>query len=339
MPKTKIYLAKDNIDRLYGVAFWLWEYQRRNKHYIHFSNVIEYYLEYFEKIGVAKYIYSKEFYDEMFSYFYSKEDGSDIHEHPFVKRLIEEHGEVDMKMFIKFSFLGEAFRKRFFRIYKHYSIGIDTNEVVDKLLSCKNNEKCLKKILESFRSKDADDVSALLKANDKWSIKIDGDDPNWYNNDIEKSGLITIDPVSVKKNAGKIGQEINALKLVDVTLKNLFGTETIQEDVLGDVYNLCIKSSNIIPSDFTRLQLLWVFDNARINGYDDPLPFYEVHKKLSQQVRLLAYNEQIWSQFIDKKYRIKEYYDRMCFKIDSMNPLRLCKNKSNPLTLKEIFAL
>lgn len=339
MIKKNLSFAKDDIDRLQGIAFWLWEYQRRNKQYIHFCNVIEYYLGYFDSIDVADYMNSEEFHNEMFSYLYSHEDGGNFFEQPFVKRLGEEHGEIAQKMFYKFSNLGEAFRKKFFRIYKHYSVGIDTDKIVEKKLLCEKNEETVNKILSSFRSKNLEDISALLNFNQKWSIAIDGNVPDWYNVEIEKSDLVSIDPTSFKEGAFSIDQELNAIKLMNATLRNLFTKKTIQNEVLDFVYALCIKSSNIIPADFTRLQLLWIFDNARQDGYEDPLPFNEVYKKLSGKVSESDHSEELWSQFSNKEYRLKQYYDRLCIKIDTMNPLRFKKNNPKTPTLKEIFAL
>ena len=91
MAKDNSKTLLDGSDRLQRIAFWYWEYMRRNPLYQRYCAVIETYNDYFKGIGIYEFMQTREFLDEMTEYVSSHNDEEDLKYTPFRRRLEESH--------------------------------------------------------------------------------------------------------------------------------------------------------------------------------------------------------------------------------------------------------
>lgn len=314
MAKSITKLPKDNVDRLMNVAFWYWEYMRRNQHYIRYCNVIEYYKSYFQDIGEFEYLDSKEGMEELFSYFYDTENDYDVKNNPYKTRLEELHGKDAGIKFIKFSFLSEKYRSRFNRIYKHYSLGIDTDEELLKLL---NEEDIL------FETRDTTDIAALLRMHNDWTIKIDDDTPTHYIYSLEESGPITIDPKSILNTPAQIGLEAHAINLINKSIRSLIEKQFVELETFEAVYRISLAGRHINSSDEMRLAILWLWDKAHEEDDGNPAPFDAVYPLLKDKLESANVSGGVWEQILYRKSRILGYYKMLTQSISQLTVLPL----------------
>jgi len=304
--------------RLKNVAFWYWEYLRRNTLYRRYCDVIAYYFEYFDGIGEFDYLASKEGLDELNSYYYDEENDYDYKNNPYKDRLEKEHGPRAGVMFQKFSFLSEKFRSNFKRVFKHYSEGINTEEELTKLF----NKEDIR-----FESNDSLDIAALLKMYKNWKMRIDDESPTYYVFELEKSGKITIDPSSIMNDPSEVGQEAHAINLIYKSMRGLFEDHHIKAETLEAVYDLVLSGENINSSDEMRLAVLWLWDKAHEDDYFNPAPFDTVYRMLKARINEEFAHSGIWEQILYRRSRILRYYEAVDLSITQMTviPLKSAK--------------
>lgn len=306
--------SKDNADRLMNVAFWYWEHMRRNKYYTRYCDVIESYKHYFASIGELDYLDSKEGMEELFSYFYDTENDYDIKNNPYKTRLEKAHGKESGLIFFKFSFLSEKFRSKFNRIYKHYSIGINPECELQKLL---NDEDVL------FETKDTADIAALLRMHNDWAMKIDDDSPTYYIYSLEESGPITVDPKSILNNPSTIGLEAHAINLINKSVNSLIKKQFVEQETFEAVYDISVARKKINNADEMRLAILWLWDKAHEENYENPTPFDVVYPLLKDKLERANASGGVWEQVLYRKSRIRGYYEVLIQSIAQLTVLPL----------------
>lgn len=288
-----------NTDRLKRVAFWYWEYMRRNPLYRRYCAVIERYNDYFKSLGVFDYMESREYLEEMASYTSAHDDCHDLAYNPFRVRLDNEFGkEAGMKYF-KYGFLSYGYEKHFGRIYKHYSFGLDTTEALEKIFSGED---------VTFSVKGHADISALVKLNGSWMISIDEMMPTNYLYNLEKSNSITIDPKAILNNPTKVGLEVHALNMINKAVESLFGKQHIDEETLQSVYKLSLSGKHINSSDTMRLAMLWLWDKAHEKDGGKPESFDAVYPLLKDKINASGMLDGAWEQIFTRRKRIVGYY-------------------------------
>ncbi|WP_428561151.1 MAG: hypothetical protein ACP59X_18285 [Solidesulfovibrio sp. DCME] len=288
-----------NTDRLKRVAFWYWEYMRRNPLYRRYCAVIERYNDYFKSLGVFDYMECREYLEEMASYTSAHEDCHDLAHNPFRSRLENDFGKEAGMKYWKYGFLSYGFEKHFGRIYKHHSIGIDTDETLKKLLS---GEDIV------FSVKGSADISALTKLNGSWMIKIDEMTPSNFLYNLEKSNSITIDPKAILNNPTKFGLEVHALNMINKAVESLFGKQHIDEETLQSVYKLSLSGKHINSSDTMRLAMLWLWDKAHEKDGRKPESFDAVYPLLKDKINASGMLDGAWEQIFTRRKRIVGYY-------------------------------
>ena len=299
--KTKMSkIIVDDIDRLKRVAFWYWEYMRRNPLYRRYCAVIERYNDYFKSIGVFDYMESREYLEEMTSHASTHNDYHDLAHSPFRVRLDNEFGkEAGMKYF-KYGFLSYGYEKNFGRIYKHYSSGLDTNEALEKIFSGED---------VNFSVKGHSDISALVKLNGSWMISIDEMTPKNYLYNLEKSNSITIDPKAILGNPTKVGLEVHALNMINKAVESLFSKQHIDEETLQSVYKLSLSGKHINSSDTMRLAMLWLWDKAHDQDGGKSASFDTVYQLLKDKINASGMLDGAWEQIFTRRKRIAGYYE------------------------------
>lgn len=306
--------SKDNEDRLMNVAFWYWEHMRRNPQYRRYCDVIEYYKEYFDRLGELAYLDSKEGLEEHFSYFYDTENDYDVKNNPYKTYLEATHGlEAGLKYF-KFAFLSEKFRSKFKRIYKHYSIGIDTEKYLTSIIS--DNDI-------SFETRDHADIASLIRMHEEWSIKIDDSSPTYYIYHLEDSGPITVDPQGILNAPATIGLEAYAINLIHKSIRGLVKKQSIDTDTFAAVYKISVAGKNINSADKMRLAILWLWDKAHEADYANPAPFNEVYPLLKDKLKSANVSGGVWEQVLYRRSRILGYYKMLTQSISQLTVLPL----------------
>ena len=94
----------DGSDRLQRIAFWYWEYMRRNPLYQRYCAVIESYNDYFKDIGIYEFMQTREFLDEMTEYVSTHDDEDDLKYTLFRRRLEKSHGKYASLKFFNMDF-------------------------------------------------------------------------------------------------------------------------------------------------------------------------------------------------------------------------------------------
>jgi hypothetical protein len=298
--ENKIIEPQDDTDRLKRVAFWYWEYMRRNQKYRRYCQVMRQYNDYFKMIGVYDFMQTKEFLDEMFEYVYSHDELHELKYTPFRKRLERAHGEEAGRKFFKFGFWSCGFDKLFGRIYKDCDDGLDSEYALDKVLSGGNIP---------FFTEDVSDIAALIKLNSQWGISVAGSTPCVFTYDLELVNDVKIDPKAVLDNPAKIGLEAFALNLITKSVESLFEKQNILLGTYESVYKLSLAGKHINSSDIMRLSMLWLWDKAHEENENNPLPFDTVYPLLKAKIEGANAAEGVWEQLLYRKPRIREYYE------------------------------
>jgi len=315
--------------RLKSVAFWFWEYQRRNPAYRKFSYAIEYYRSYFQELGELEVIESEEGCKKFESDAFDMEDPNPKN-HPYALYLEEKYGREARLAFYKLSFLVEAVRRRFHRLYRNCYIGLDTDEALTAVLKGKPI---------TFESKDHSDINALLRSYYKWAMSIDEEAPNHYIADLDKTSGILLNYKQALKDPEQVMRELHAVKIYNATMESIFTNKRISDETLEAVYKLCLSGKNIVSADITRLILLWMWDKAHEEDENSPLDFDTVQKLLKQAIPLkYRYNDKI-ATLLQKKQRLLEYYEKICNKINTMNPLCTKQNGRQLPSIKDVLSL
>lgn len=297
-PKTRI-APQDDIDRLKCTAFWYWEYMRRNPLYIRYCDVINKYDDYFKSLGVYDYMQSKEFLDEMSAYVWTHETREELKNFPFRKRLEKEFGAEAGRKTFKYGCLSCGFENHFGRIYKHYSIGMNTEKALDDELSG---------IISPFITNNPADISALIKLNGSWLITVDGDHPDNFCYDIRRAQNIIINPDGILDDPGKVGLEVYALNLINKAVESLFEEQKLADDTMRSVYKLSLAGKRFNNADLTRLAALWLWDKAHEKSDTAPLDFADVYPLLKTKLEKAKKHDDRWDQIFGRPSRIRNYY-------------------------------
>ena len=315
--------------RIKSVAFWFWEYQRRNPAYRQFSNIIEKLRSYFDELGELRVIESEEVCKGFATEEYDMEPPSPK-DHPYALHLEQKYGKEARLAFYRLSFLTEAVRRRFQRVYCSYDIGMKTDETLNAILSGKP---------VAFESKEHIDINALLRSYNNWSMSIDEDIPNHYIADLDKTSGILLDHKKALKAPEQVMLELHAVKIFNSTIDSIFSNKRISDETLEAVYKLCLSGEHIVSSDITRLILLWMWDKAHDENSSPLLSFDEVYLSLKKAIPQGKRHEGINATSFKKRQRLFEYYENLCTKINTMNPLCTKQNGKQLPSIKDVLSL
>jgi hypothetical protein len=243
---------------------------------------------------------SKEFLDEMSEYVSTHDTREELKNFPFRKRLEKEFGDEAGKRTFKYGCLSCGFENHFGRIYKHYSIGIDTENVLNDELSGK---------IFPFTTDNPADIAALVKLNGSWLITVDDFQPDTFCYDIKRAQSIKVNPNGVIHQLGKVSREFQALNMINMAVEAMFKEQKIPDDMLESVYKLSLAGKRFANADISRLAALWLWDKAHEEDQQNPIPFKEVYPilkaKLNDKKRVIAGD---WDQQDLKANRIRKHY-------------------------------
>lgn len=251
-------IPKNWYDRLRSVAFWHWEYQRRNPAYRKWSKTIQDYLKYFDSIGEIENMSSPETFFENVEHAKSH-DGEDW-QSPYVQYLLEAHGPDAQLKYFKFCILGAKFEDKFKRIYREHWIGMDSEVALSDILDMKT---------VSFDTDDKTDLIALFSMHEEWIVQFGGEVPSYIGSFIEDHASAPFSPDATPEQTMKIGIEYQALNAFNKAVKCVFEDTFIDEQTMQAVYKLSISGKRINTADLTRLSVLWMWDYAYRANPDD----------------------------------------------------------------------
>ena len=291
-------LPADDTDRLKRIAFWYWEYMRRNPSYLRFWEVLERYHDFFKSIDVFDSMQTKEYLDEMFEFLSTHDTREEIRYTPFRRRLEANHGERAGKLFFKYGFLSCGFEKKFRRLVKEPNEGLNSKEALDLILAGKDVD---------FETHDIIDMSALGRFNESWLISVDGDSPLNFHYDLERTHSIQISPKGILDQPSKVGQEIHALNFTNKAVESLFAKQNVEDETFQSFYKLNLSGKHINSSNIMRLAMLWLWDTAHQDPCN-PRSFDEVYPLLKDKVEKAGMAGGVWEQIMTRQKRIREYF-------------------------------
>lgn len=315
MTKTQS-IPKDIYDRLRNVAFWYWEYQRRNNQYRRWSSVVECFIEYFDSIGELERMDSQETLEECLAHEKELETIFDYFDTPFCRHLVEEHGIEAKRKYIKMCFLGAKFDQKFKRVFRHHCDGIDTDLALEAILNQHD---------VSFETERVGDLSALLVMHEDWIVQIDGDVPTPILSLLEVSATLPFNPDIKPEQLENIGKEYQVLNLFNKAVKEVFEDQFLDYSTAEAAYKLSIAGRHINNSDLVRLAVLWMWDRADESNPNDvetgfPAALEALQTKLDEKGMGA---EKAFNQFFTRRKRILGYFKATNKCIEEMNVFNL----------------
>lgn len=308
---------RDNIERLESIAFWLWEYTRRNQHYRRYIDVIMWYRIQFHEVGELENLDNFCSYESVQRLMDESDSNPEIIKYnDFTRELTQKHGYFYGKAVFKILFLIMQFNKRFKRTAKDYEEGINTEEEIDKLLK---GEKV------SFLSKDQNDQYAVISLRKDWVIMVDGDTPNPNMIRFENDDVITINPSKIISHRKELSKEAASFEIYDQLSKNVSTTGRIDYETQLEIYELGGAGLDFDPrGDNMRLVMLWLWDKAHEPDDRDnpPKSFDEVYPLLKDRLHD-GDLDNLTSDVLNRKSRIKGYYRTTEYCINNLTVLPL----------------
>jgi len=285
----------DNIDRVKNVAFWHWEYLRRNAKYYNYYSQLDTIMDELLKLGFDEFCQ-----ESSVEQYVSKHD-----KFPYEKELCKRYGKRTSLLFYKYWKLDAKFELKFGRSQRLPLEGLDTDKAF-KLL--------LKDEPINFMTDDLDDILALLHLHQDWSITINDTYPNVSNlfHDIDS---ISIKPEALKENKGTVELEYQVLKFAQRLNDN--EQEHLTSSDLNAVYNLCIKGKGISRANEKRLIALWVWDQCYVEetGKLDEEKGDECCDYIDELIKNEGLTGPHWNEFLERKRRFGEFFWLTCFSI------------------------
>lgn len=293
-------VPKDWYDRLRNVAFWYWEYQRRNPSYRKWSKIIQGYLRYFDLIGELENLVSPELFLENIEHAQSHE-GEDW-QSPYVRYLSDTYGPGAKCKYFRLSVRGVKFDEKFKRVYREHWIGMDTDEALDDILDMKS---------VSFYADDETDLIALLSMHEEWIVQFGEEAPSYIGSFVEKQATAPFSPDATPEQVMKISTEYQVLNAFSKAVKCAFEDQFIDDQTMKAVYKLSIAGRHINSTDLVRLAILWMWDYAHKANPDDLVSEFDnalvaVRKKIKDKD---MDGEKAFNQFTDRRARVLGYFN------------------------------
>jgi len=294
-------IPKDGYDRLKNIAFWHWEYQRRNPEYRRWCEVIERFILYFDDIGEWEYMCSEEFARKLKEYYSDPQYDDAIMDNPYCRHLEGEHGKEARRAFIKWSLLGFQFDRKFKRIFRDASVGMDVEEALSQ---------ALKEAPVSFEVESLADMTAMLKMHNEWIVQIDGNAPSHVLAFGETNATMPINPDVPLDRLANIGHEAQVLNMLHKALFEEHGEQVLDEATPNAAYQLSIAGKHINNSDLVRLAVLWMWDRAfEANPDDLDAGFMDAYEQVTAKIEEAGMGgEKPFSQFLSRRKRIQGYF-------------------------------
>lgn len=301
-------------ERLENLAFWYWEYQRRNPVYRRWSEVLGNLYEKLEPYqDTIDEIYTPNGTVDLIKY---EREATTTHErkyNPARKVMEDRHGPKAGELLYKFNILSVKFDRKFKRPPLSHEFGVDTEEALKALLSPKELE---------FRPDDISHVSALLNMHNDWIVKIDGEDPNHTYMLLVPYVTLPIGPHVTTEIHQKATLEYEVLHLMSKTIDLWdFNEQIVDEQTADAALELLEDLKGINTANVMRLAMLWLWD--RINEDDDQsLDFDGKFKKHWGSLKSRANNagmiDKPWNQIYGKKNRIMKAFESTNCSIQNM---------------------
>lgn len=306
----------DNINRAKNLAFWQWEYTRRNPKYKELSDELTIVIEELKKLGVFYEMFSKENAKTIMSF--SEEIGDENYESildiPFFKHLFIRFGGRAVRQLFHWTTLINRFEIEFKRPLKPSWIGHESDYILSELL-------CNKEYL--FETCDYMDIIALLRNKEKWALTIGGIPPNLTNTVFNCYHPMNIDKQATFDNPTLIHQEAEVLKFLRNGPLDFVFDGKIDPVGINAVYKLSSSGQYTNNSNISRLIGVWLWDQAHFENEHTPLAFNIVYKKLIKKIEESGATGGAWEQVQGKRTRILKYYNVTSDCIKSMAVLPL----------------
>lgn len=301
----------DAVDKIKNIAFWQWEYQRRNQKYRDYSEATTILQLDLADAGVADFFARKDYVELVNKY----QDSSEPFAH--YNMIKDNFPDCVVDYLCKWSILNQKFTDKFMRRSKHYVNGEET--CYEMLLNfIARGEKCnydVKKYsgYDECYLEELDDLLALLAYRKQWGILMDGKIPPKH--DFFTKLNTPYIPTNDATRSPDVGLEIRSLSfLCDFTVVH----HSLTDELCEIIYKLAIAGRKINPADEMRTFLLILWDEMERVGSFDIKTFNHYYSDVLKMIDENGADHSIWNQVATHKSRIYKYFKTTCQCIEDM---------------------
>jgi hypothetical protein len=288
-------------ERLENLAFWYWEYLRRNPVYIEWScamNRLTNHLSQYPET-MAEVLSADKWLAKINT---GPEDKTwqDVKFSPERKVIEERHGKRAGEIYHKYNIFCVSFGSRFKRTYRTFDEGMDTEECLKLVFNRKDDI--------SFKPIHISDVAALLNLHDDWMVGLGGYEPNYMGLLTYQHATLPIGPEITTEMHHKACLEYEVINLMCKAI-DYWGIQepTVDEETASATIELLTELKSVNTANVMRLAMLWLWDRM-LEDYDESLDSDELFKKhwgvLKDRANAAGLNEAPWNQIYDKKKRV-----------------------------------
>lgn len=301
----------DTIDRVKNIAFWQWEYTRRNPTYRKYSEALLALEDRIADHGIFELFKNADFQKEANEFANIKATYSYYHA---VDGLLSEEA---MKELRRWKTLRDKFTERFMRRRRSSHLGATTcyEMILEMVSEGRKREYNTGSCHEGhdYFSESLDDILALLSYHHDWSILVDEKLPPKV--DFEMLIGFSYRPTDTATDYIHTGDEIRSLSyLHDFTNRE----GRVPDELCEIVYKLSIAGKKINPADEMRKFLLILWDEMNKIGSFERKTFDHYYRDVLKMIDGEGATHSIWKQVASNKTRIYKYFQATCRCIEGM---------------------
>lgn len=302
----------DAIDKVKNIAFWQWEYTRRNPKYRRYSEALSALDDRLVSHGVFDLFKNTDYQKEAKEYSAAKEIFSYYH-------LTDgQLSEDSMKELRRWRMLKDKFTERFMRRRKSFlQGGFTCYEMILGMISEGRNyeyDTDVFKWNDDYSLDSLDDILALLLYHHEWSILVDEKMPPKV--DFEMLIGFSYRPTKTAIDSIHTGDEVRSLAYLHDFLNC---EERVPDELCRIVYRLSIAGKKINPADEMRKFLLILWDDLNRSGRFDREAFDLYYSDVLRMIEEEGATHSIWKQVASNKTRIYKYFQATCRCIEDMH--------------------
>lgn len=288
-------------ERLENLAFWYWEYQRRNPVYRRWSEVLSHYEKLMDPYqSTLDEATTPDAMIELLKYNDQVTDWQGIKFNPTRAFVEERHGKKAGKLFYKFDIFSIRFEYKFKRMPLTCDLGYPSEVLLQRVL---DRDEGL-----NFKPLDIADVSTLLNIHNDWIVRVAGYEPTHLNILRHREVTIPVGPNITFEEHQKATLEYEVLHLMSKAIDIWDINEPVVDEETADAaLELLSDLDSVNTANIMRLAVLWLWDRMEEDD-DESLDFDAKFKKhwgvLKDRANSAGLDEAPWNQIYDKKKRV-----------------------------------
>lgn len=284
-----------------NLAFWYWEYQRRNPAYIRWvSNLDRLWSELEPYVDTLDELSSPDSMVDMIAYEREATTLQERKHNPFRQVMEDRHGAEAGLNSYRYGQLNNKCEQRFKRSHLSPEYGVDTEELLQYVLGQEHEV--------NYKYNEISFVSALLNMHNDWIVTIDGQEPSHITMLLHPFVTLPIGPHVTTEIHQKATLEYEVLHFMSNAMDIWdFNNPEVDEETADAALELLTDLDNVNTANTMRLAMLWLWDRIEEDD-DDSLDFDSKFQKhwgvLKDRANSVGLTEAPWNQIYDKKKRV-----------------------------------